>query len=62
MKVDPKPKTSIKISNSNKEEFKEQVTTEGEQINVKMVTMDVKIGMFAGSFHPNRTGKQAAKN
>ena len=36
------PKTNIKISNSNKEEFKEQVTAEGEEINVKIVTMDGK--------------------
>ena len=36
------PKTNIKICNSNKEEFKEQVTAEGKEMNVKIVTMDVK--------------------
>ena len=35
-------KTNIKISNSNKEEFKEQVTAEGEEMNVKIVTINVK--------------------
>ena len=56
------PKTNIKISNSNKEEFKEQVTAEGEEMNVKIVTMDVKKnGKLAGSSHPNRTGKQASE-
>ena len=30
------------MCNSNKEEFKEQVTAEGEEMNVKIVTMDVK--------------------
>ena len=35
------PETNIKISNSNKEEFKEQVTAEGEEMKVKIVTMDV---------------------
>ena len=29
------------MSNSNKEDFKEQVTSEPEEINVKIVTMDV---------------------
>ena len=33
-------KTHIKISNSYKEEFKEQVTAEGEKIDVKILTMD----------------------
>ena len=36
------PKTNIKISNSNKEEFKVQVTAEGEEMIVKIVTMDFK--------------------
>ena len=35
------PKTYIIISNSNKEEFKEQGTAEGEEINVEIVTQDV---------------------
>ena len=35
------PKTIIKICNSNKEEFKEEVTAEGEEMNVKIVTQDV---------------------
>ena len=30
----------MKISNSYKEELKEQVTAKGEEINVKIVTMD----------------------
>ena len=30
------------MSNSNKEEFKGQVTAKGEEINAKIVTMDVK--------------------
>ena len=55
-------KTKIKISNSNKGEFNKQDTVKGKVI-VKIVTMDVKIfGKLAGSSHPNRTGKQAAKN
>ena len=33
-------KTNIKICSSNKEEFKEQVTAD-EEMNVKIVTMDV---------------------
>ena len=50
------------ICDLNKEEFKDQVTTEGEKINVKNVTMNVKeIGKFAGSSHPNSTGKRAAE-
>ena len=52
------PKTNIKNRNSNKEEFKEQVTAEGEEMDVKIVTMDVKNGKFSGSSHPNRTGKK----
>ena len=53
--------TNIKLANTKKE-FKEQVTAEGEDINVKIVTIDVtKIGKFAESSHPNRTGKQAAE-
>ena len=35
------PKTNLIISNSNKEEFKEQVTAEGKEMNVKIVTRDV---------------------
>ena len=35
-------KTNIKMSNSNKEEFNKQVTAEGEEINVKIVTINVK--------------------
>ena len=34
------PKTNIKICNSNKEEFKEQVTAEGEEMKAKIATMD----------------------
>ena len=34
-------KTNIKNNNSYKEGFKEQVTAEGEEMNVKIVTMDV---------------------
>ena len=34
-------KTTIIIRNSNKEEFKEQVTGEGEEINVKFVAWAV---------------------
>ena len=34
-------KTKMKICNSKKEEFKEQVTAEGEEMNVKVVPMDV---------------------
>ena len=30
------------MSNSNKEEFNKQVTAEGEEINVKIVTINVK--------------------
>ena len=32
----------MKMSNSNKEEFNKQVTAEGEEMNVKIVTIDVK--------------------
>ena len=47
---------------SNKEEFKQQVNSEGEELNVKIVTMNVKKSWkFAWSFHPNRTGKWAAE-
>ena len=49
------------MSNSNKEEFKEQVTTEGEEMNMKIVTIDIKKIEFEGSSHLNRTGKQASK-
>ena len=34
-------KTNIKMSNSNEEEFNKQVTAEEEEMNVKIVTMDV---------------------
>ena len=55
------PKTNIKMSNSNKQEFNKQDTSEGK-VNVKIVTIDVNcLGKFAGSSHPNRTGKQAAE-
>ena len=41
----PSPRTASKtnkiISNSNKEEFKEQGTAEGEAMNVEIVTQDV---------------------
>ena len=30
------------MSNSNKEEFNKQVTAKGEEMNVKIVTIDVK--------------------
>ena len=33
------PKTIIQISNSNKKEFKEQVTAKGEEMHVKIVTI-----------------------
>ena len=53
--------TNLKLANTKKD-FKEQVTAEGEDINVKIVTIDVtKLGKFAESSHPNRTGKQAAE-
>ena len=49
------------MSNSNKEEFNKQDTAEGK-VNVKIVTMDMKFyGKFAGSSHPNRTGKKAVE-
>ena len=45
------------MTNSNKQEFNKQDTSEGK-VNVKIVTMDMKIfGKFAESSHPNRTGK-----
>ena len=54
--------TNIKLSNSNNEEFNKQVTAEGEEMNVKNVTIDIKrIEKFAKYSHPNRTGKQAAE-
>ena len=34
------PKTEPKTINLNNEEFKEQITKEGEEINVKIVTME----------------------
>ena len=34
-------KTNTKISTLYKEEFKERVTAEGEEMNVEIVTMDV---------------------
>ena len=34
-------KSKMKISNSNKEEFKEQVTAEGDEMSVKVVPMDI---------------------
>ena len=56
-----KLKTNITINNSNKEEFNKQDTAEGK-VNVKIGTIDVKtFGKFAGSSHPNRTGKHAAE-
>ena len=33
--------TNIKMCSSNKEEFKEQVTADGEEMNVKILTMNV---------------------
>ena len=33
---------SVKMNNSNKEEFNKQITAEGEKMNLKIVTMDVK--------------------
>ena len=30
------------MSNSNKKEFKEQIIAEGEEMNVNILTMDVK--------------------
>ena len=36
------PKTIIKISNSNRQEFNKQGTAEGEEMNVKIVTKNVK--------------------
>ena len=57
-----KLKTNIIISNTNKEEFKEQATEDGEEMIVKIVTIDVKkIKKNAGSSRPNRTGNRAAE-
>ena len=54
--------TNILISNANKEQFIEQATEDGEEIIVKILTIDVKKNeKFAGSSHPNRAGKQAAE-
>ena len=59
----PERKSPKTENNTNiKKEFKEQVPAEGEDKNVKIVTIDVsKIGKFAESSHPNRTGKQTAE-
>ena len=52
----------MKICNSSKEEFKEQITVEGEEMNVKIVTVNVKKnGKFARYSNPSRTGKRAIK-
>ena len=43
---------------SNREEFNKHVTAKREEMNVKIVTMDVIFFLrFGGSSHPNRTGK-----
>ena len=52
-----KPKTNIKICNSNKKEFKEQVTAEREEINVKIVTKDVKKRKIFRIFSPKQERK-----
>ena len=49
------PKTIIKTSNSNKKELKERATADGEEMNVKIVTMNVKkLDLLTQTGHENK--------